>query len=227
MDLTRDELVRRLRINFSDLQEWMDSELLSSVDGSENLFPESALEEGELIKKFCSLGYALKEIQRIKRTVGLPLRDDKGKYVSKSEFLTIGELAERSGINVRTIKFWEEKGLIVPFRRTDGGFRLYKQDTVASLAFIKDLQAFNYTLSEIGSILRLVAADPDREEETLVQMPLEELEKLDSGLSFLVERMREVRDASLRVESVFSRRLRIVSRALKGRKRQGDRDGAS
>jgi DNA-binding transcriptional MerR regulator len=219
MDLTRDELVRRLRINFSDLQEWMASELLSSVDGSGNLFPESALEEGELIKKFCSLGYALKEIQRIKRTVGLPLRDDKGKYVSKSEFLTIGELAERSGINVRTIKFWEEKGLIGPFRRTDGGFRLYKRDTVASLSFIKDLQAFNYTLSEIGNILRLVGTDPDTEEEALGEMPQDELEKLDSGLSFLVEKMREVREASLRVESVFSRRLRIVSRALKARRR--------
>jgi DNA-binding transcriptional MerR regulator len=219
MDLTRDELVRRLRIDYGDLQEWMESDLLSSVDGSGNLFPESSLEEGELIKKFCSLGYALKEIQRIKRTVGLPLRDDKGKYVSKSEFLTIGELAERSGINVRTIKFWEEKNLIVPFRRTEGGFRLYKQDTVASLSFIKDLQAFNYTLSEIGNILRLVGTDPDREEEALAGMPLDELEKLDSGLSFLVERMREVREASLRVESVFSRRLRTVSRVLKARRR--------
>ena len=61
---------------------------------------------------------------------------------------------------MRTIKFWEEKGLIAPHRRTEGGFRLYRPGEVVLLAFIKDLQAFNYTLAEIGTILETGRARP-------------------------------------------------------------------
>ena len=159
MELTREELLQRLRITPRELEEWTENELLSPLPGLADLFPESAIEEGELIKKFCSLGYALPEIQKIKRSVGLPVKDEKGHYLSRSDFLTIGELAEKSGINVRTIKFWEEKGLIAPHRRTEGGFRLYRPGEVVLLAFIKDLQTFNYTLAEIGNILRLAGPD--------------------------------------------------------------------
>jgi MerR family copper efflux transcriptional regulator len=184
------------------------------------VFPESAIEEGELIRKFSSLGYALPEIQKIKRSVGLPVKDERGRYVSRSDFLTIGELAERSGINVRTIKFWEEKGLIAPHRRTEGGFRLYKPADVVLLSFIKDLQAFNYTLAEIGTILALAGPDLGMTDTDIAGIALPELEKAGAALEYLVERMREVRDASARVETIFTRRLRAVTRAIRSRKRQ-------
>ncbi len=219
MELTREELLQRLRLTPRELEEWTENELLSPVSGRGDLFPESAIEEGELIKKFCSLGYALPEIQKIKRSVGLPVKDDKGRYTPRSDFLTIGELAEKSGINVRTIKFWEEKGLIAPHRRTEGGFRLYRPGEVVLLTFIKDLQAFNYTLAEIGNILRLAGPDLGATDADLADMPLAEIEKTGAALEFLVERMREVRDASSRVETVFARRLRVVSRILRIKKR--------
>ncbi len=220
MELSREDLVQRLRISHRELEEWAENDLISPLPGLTDLFPASAVEEGELIKKFTSLGYALKEIQKIKRSVGLPLKDDKGRYVSKSEFLTIGELAEKSGINVRTIKFWEEKGLISPYRRTEGGFRLYRPSDVAALSFIKDLQTFNYTLAEIGNILRLAGPEIGRSDADLEALPFAEVEKLTSALEFLVGRMREVRDATLRVESVFARRLRASVRALRARTRE-------
>lgn len=219
MELTRDELIQRLRISRKDLEEWTENDLLSPLPGADGVFSESAVEEGELIKKFSALGYALKEIQKIKRSVGLPVKDEKGRYVSKSEFLTIGELAEKSGINARTIKFWEEKGLISPYRRTEGGFRLYRQSDTALISYIKDLQTFNYTLAEIGNILRLADPDPSVDEEELAATPLAELEKLESALSFLVDKMREVREASLRVEAIFGRRLRAVSRIVRQKRR--------
>lgn len=218
MELTRDELLQRLKIAPRELEEWTANDLLSPLPGS-SLFPESALEEGELIKKFCSLGYALPEIQKIKKSVGLPVRDEKGHYVSRSEFLTIGELAEKSGINVRTIKFWEEKGLVSPHRRTEGGFRLYRPGDVVLISFIKDLQAFNYTLAEIGTILSLAGPDLGVTDADLAGMPLPEVEKAESALEFLIGRMREVRDATVRVETIFARRLRAVTRIVRGRKR--------
>lgn len=217
--LTREELIQRLRITPRELDEWTDNELMAPLENDRNLYPLSAIEEGELIKKFCSLGYALPEIQKIKRNVGLPVKDEKGHYVSRSEFLTIGELAEKCALNVRTIKFWEEKGLIAPHRRTEGGFRLYRPSEVVRLSFIKDLQAFNYTLAEIGNILKLAGSDLGATDADLEGLPAAEIDKMQGALEFLIGRMREVRDASSRVESVFARRLRAVSRAARLRKR--------
>lgn len=219
MELTREELLQRLRITPRELEAWMEHDLLAPLPGGEELFPGSAVEEGELIKKFCSLGYALPEIQKIKRSVGLPVKDERGHFVSRSDFLTIGELAERSVVNVRTIKFWEEKGLIAPHRRTEGGFRLYRPADVLLISFIKDLQAFNYTLAEIGTILRLAGPDLGAPDADLAEMQLPEIEKASAALEFLIERMQEVRDASSRVETIFARRLRAVTRALRARKR--------
>ncbi len=219
MELTREELLKRLRIARGELEEWIDAGLLAPLPGLEGLFPESAVEEGELILKFTHLGYALREIQKIKRSVGLPVKDEKGRFVSRTDFLTIGELAERCGINVRTIKFWEEKGLISPYRRTEGGFRLYRQGDVSFLSFVKDLQAFNYTLAEIGTIVRLVGPDLGAAEAGLEGMTAEEVEKAASALEYLVGRMREVREASTRVEAVFARRMRAVVRRLRAQKR--------
>ncbi len=219
MELSRDELAQRLRIASRELDEWVGQGLVVPLAGSADRFPEGALEEGELVRKFRSLGYGLGEISKIKRSVGLPVRDEHGRYVSRSGFLTIGELAERSGINARTIKFWEEKGLIAPHRRTEGGFRLYRPSDVELIAFIRDLQAFNYSLAEIGPILHLVGPALGANDDDLAGAPEEEVLKTRSALEFLVSRMREVREASTRVEAIFARRLRAVSRALRDRPR--------
>jgi len=226
VELTQDEFLHRLRITPQELDAWLEHELIAplsvgagSLRGPSALrFAESAIEEGELIRKFSALGYSLPEIQKIKRSVGLPVRDEQGRFVSRSDLLTIGELAERSGINVRTIKFWEEKGLVAPHRRTDGGFRLYKPGDVVVLSFIKDLQAFNYTLAEIGTILGLAGPDLGATDADLAGRPAAELEKTASALQYLIERMREMREASVRVETVFSRRLRAVTKAIRSRK---------
>jgi DNA-binding transcriptional MerR regulator len=221
VELTRNELLQRLGITPRELEEWTENELLAPLPGHADIFAESAIEEGELIRKFCSLGYALPEIQKIKRSVGLPVKDEKGRYVTRSDFLTIGELAEKSGINVRTIKFWEEKGLISPHRRTDGGFRLYRLGDVVLLTFIKDLQTFNYTLAEIGNILPLAGPDLGATDAGLADLLLPEIEKAAAALEYLIERMREVRDASSRVETVFARRLRAAARLIRMKKRSG------
>ena len=217
--LSREELAQRLHVTTQELEEWTSSDLIAPLDDVRSLFAPSAIEEGELIKKFRSLGYALPEIRKIKRSVGLPVKDEKGRYVSRADFLTIGELAEKCAVNVRTIKFWEEKGLISPHKRTEGGFRLYRPSEVVRLSFIKDLQAFNYTLAEIGNVLRLAGPDLGATDADLEGLSTAEIDKMQGALEYLIGRMREVRDASSRVESVFARRLRAVSRAARLRKR--------
>jgi DNA-binding transcriptional MerR regulator len=56
-------------------------------------------------------------------------------------YLQIGEVAERTGVTQRTLRFYEEKGLLKPPSRLDGGFRLYSEGDVARVERIKELQS--------------------------------------------------------------------------------------
>jgi DNA-binding transcriptional MerR regulator len=59
---------------------------------------------------------------------------------STGAYLQIGEVAERTGVTQRTLRFYEEKGLLKPPSRMEGGFRLYSEDDVRRVEQIKRLQ---------------------------------------------------------------------------------------
>lgn len=69
--------------------------------------------------------------------------------------MRIGELASRSGLSTRTLRFYEEAGLLPPPPRTPGGYRDYPDTAVARLAFIGESQRAGLTLAEIRSVLAL------------------------------------------------------------------------
>jgi DNA-binding transcriptional MerR regulator len=69
-------------------------------------------------------------------------------------YLQIGEVAERTGVTQRTLRFYEEKGLLKPPGRMDGGFRLYSEDDVRRVEQIKRLQTLlGFTLAEIKDMV--------------------------------------------------------------------------
>lgn len=69
-------------------------------------------------------------------------------------YLQIGEVAERTGVTQRTLRFYEEKGLLRPPSRMDGGFRLYSEDDVGRVEQIKRLQSLlGFTLAEIKEMV--------------------------------------------------------------------------
>lgn len=69
-------------------------------------------------------------------------------------FLQIGEVAERTGVTQRTLRFYEEKGLLKPPSRLDGGFRLYSEEDVLRVEQIKRLQGLlGFTLAEIKDMV--------------------------------------------------------------------------
>ncbi|HEX3872673.1 MAG TPA: MerR family transcriptional regulator [Solirubrobacteraceae bacterium] len=84
---------------------------------------------------------------------------------------TIGELARRTGMSVRTIRFYSDTGLVPPAGRTDAGYRLYGDDGVARLDLIGTLRALDVDLAttrrvlarelEIADVLRAHAAALD------------------------------------------------------------------
>ena len=66
----------------------------------------------------------------------------------------IGEVADRTGVTQRTLRFYEEKGLLRPPERMDGGFRLYSENDVTRIGYIKQLQdLLGFTLSEIKDMV--------------------------------------------------------------------------
>jgi MerR family copper efflux transcriptional regulator len=76
---------------------------------------------------------------------------------ARAGLLQIGQVAERTGLSLRTIRFYEENGLVRPTSRTDGGFRLYSEDDVARLEVIKRMKPLGFTLEEMHELLTLLA----------------------------------------------------------------------
>ncbi|MFJ8550879.1 heavy metal-responsive transcriptional regulator [Streptomyces sp. NPDC093676] len=66
-----------------------------------------------------------------------------------------GELAAASGLTAKTIRFYEQTGLLPEPPRTPGGYRDYPPQTAHRLAFIRDAQSAGLTLAEIRSVLAL------------------------------------------------------------------------
>lgn len=67
----------------------------------------------------------------------------------------IGEAAEATGLSLRTIRFYEEVGLVVPSERTSGGFRLYTDDDIERLGLIKQMKPLEFSLEEMRELLEL------------------------------------------------------------------------
>lgn len=67
--------------------------------------------------------------------------------------LRTGEVAERAGVNVQTLRYYERRGLITEPDRSPGGHRSYPADTVALLGIIKAAQRLGFTLDEVADLL--------------------------------------------------------------------------
>ncbi len=67
----------------------------------------------------------------------------------------IGVVAKESGVPIKTIRYYEELGLLKSSGRTEGGFRLFNTDVLARLHFIKRAQSLGLTLAEIKEFLNV------------------------------------------------------------------------
>jgi len=72
------------------------------------------------------------------------------------ELMQIGQVSTRIGLSLRTIRHWDEVGLVIPSARSAGGFRLYTESDVDRLAFIKRLKPLDFSLDQIKELLATV-----------------------------------------------------------------------
>ncbi|MEE9301503.1 MAG: MerR family transcriptional regulator [Alphaproteobacteria bacterium] len=75
--------------------------------------------------------------------------------------MRIGEVADGAGVGVETVRFYEQRGLIGrPPRPNDGGYRIYPEETVRRIRFVRSAQQLGFSLGEILDLLDLKAG-PD------------------------------------------------------------------
>lgn len=68
---------------------------------------------------------------------------------------TIGKVAEKAQVTADSIRFYEREGLISPAKKSESGYRLYTDDAVRRLGFIKHAQQCGFSLAEIRELLEL------------------------------------------------------------------------
>ena len=153
---TRAEFAARFSLPEAVIRDWEKAKLLRPAgftDDKTPLYSEEGAARIAAIQKLAVLGYETVEIQKIIKKVGMPKGlEKKKKAKDPNRYLTIGNLAERVGLSPRTIKHWEDKGIIEPDMRSEGGFRLYSGVYVYLCELVRDLQLFGYTLEEIKRI---------------------------------------------------------------------------
>lgn len=86
----------------------------------------------------------------------------------KAAAMHIGEVATRTELSLRSLRHWDEVGLLRPSGRTDGGFRLYTEGDVEKILLIRRMKPLGYTLDQMGAAMRAIESlhlsDPDAEE---------------------------------------------------------------
>ena len=225
---TLEDLAQKAGVPPGSLATWTKAKLLRPAgyaDDKTPLYAADTLDRIVRIRKLEDLGYGPEEIQKIVRKVGLPAGGgERGrKKAKKDPYLTVGSLAERSGVSPRTIKHWEDKGIIEPDMRTEGGFRLYSESYVFLCQLIRDLQLFGYTLEEIkemsGEVRDFVSIEGD-----LAAFPRANvgarLEGMLGRIQALRDRMEQLGEGIDRWQDLLKRKRKdILSLKEKNRKR--------
>jgi len=227
--MLRDELIKRTGISepvMGQIEAMKVIRPLGLTDDKVPFYSEEAVEQINYIKNMTGLGYSMEEIQRVVRKVGFP----KNIHVPESKapavkHLTVGDLAEKVGVSPRTIKHWEEKGIIEADMRSGGGFRLYSEVYVYLCNLIRDLQLFGYSLEQIKEISELFREFLVLNKNVEIYPRRVSDKKLDTMLAeitALKERMKLLKSGIARWEDLVNKKVKeITALKKKNEKRSG------
>ncbi|CEI82999.1 Hg(II)-responsive transcriptional regulator [Oceanobacillus oncorhynchi subsp. incaldanensis] len=109
----------------------------------------------------------------------------------------ISAFAEKCGVNKETIRYYEQKSLLKEPSRTNAGYRVYSDNDVRRVGFIKHIQELGFSLNEIYKLLGIVDKDEVRcenmfefvsKKEKEVQKKIEDLKRIEVMLKDLKQR---------------------------------------
>jgi MerR family transcriptional regulator, copper efflux regulator len=104
--------------------------------------------------------------------------------LKSTEVMTIGEVASRSGMAPKTIRFYEKIGLIAPAARLGNGYRAYAPQDVETLRFIHKGRDLGFTLKEIEALLKLYR-DRKRASREVKRLALQHVAEIDRKIAEL------------------------------------------
>ena len=108
----------------------------------------------------------------------------------------IGSVAKESGVPIKTIRYYEELGLLKTSGRTEGGFRIFSPDVSARLNFIKRAQRLGLSLAEIKDFLDI----HDQGE-----LPCEQVKiKLEDKISEIEQQIQQLQILKLELQGLLS-----------------------
>ncbi len=81
------------------------------------------------------------------------------KRITNSDTYAIGEMSTRTGVNIETVRYYEKIGMMPKPKRTEGGNRLYNNEQLQRLFFIKRCREIGFSQSEIKALLSMVDRD--------------------------------------------------------------------
>ena len=110
---------------------------------------------------------------------------------ASSELERVGEIAERLGVSPRTIKYYEELGLIRPETRSPGGFRLYGKEGVEQLERILRMKSIGYSLAAIRELLATRDAAQEADKITVISNTMERLQDREREVTERIQQMRK------------------------------------
>ncbi|UOA17135.1 Cu(I)-responsive transcriptional regulator [Sulfitobacter dubius] len=99
--------------------------------------------------------------------------------------MNIGDVADLSGLPAKTIRYYEDIGLVEPLRSANG-YRSFRQSDVHKLAFLGRARALGFTIEDCPSLLKLYA-DTDRASAEVKQIAEEHLDRIDRKIAELTE----------------------------------------
>lgn len=107
------------------------------------------------------------------------------------ELSRVGEVAEQLGVSPRTIKYYEEIGLVQPEARSSGGFRLYGEEEVRRLERILRMKGIGYSLAAIRELLAVRDAAQEADKVTLLREVAGRLQEREREATVRIRRIRD------------------------------------
>ncbi|MBE5790418.1 MAG: MerR family transcriptional regulator [Clostridiales bacterium] len=130
---------------------------------------------------------------------------------------TTGELAKECGITVRTVQFYDQKGILVPSSLTEGGRRLYSEEDMKTMKIICFLRDIGLSLDTIGQLLK--EEDPGSVISILLEQQEQQLQEEIGERRDKLDRLAELRKG-LKTTSPFSiRNIGDIATVMEGKKK--------
>lgn len=134
---------------------------------------------------------------------------------TQKESSRVGEVAERLEVSPRTIKYYEEIGLVEPESRSPGGFRLYGEREVERLERIIRMKGIGYSLAAIREILAIRDAAREADKVTVLKTATEHLEEREREAEKHIRQMREDLEHALTLREELQRDIALCKRRMR------------